>query len=313
MSVDSFLVFIKILPSHLCFIVCIGLLQKTKGSTVCPSVLCQIHKVPNDYKAEHFRRQIAINLCSQSKEISKMQNIKDKLKYHGYNYGVYCQEMAQENGIIPHIDLSAADVQLFLNIPILVIQTSYTHNPTSNKKEWFCTAHEALGTTIDLDIHKIIIVDNNDGFVGATAPIPITHLKEDMISMVDNLKYTIESVQTVLESVPKGTQFYKSTTRVLNYLTAAQQLSSSTNTTIGTAGIALIDTSALVPPMHSGIPSKKRKRAVSTVTSDQVDADTPVATQMDPEVKFADQVPSPVVSCKLHILADLKSVAISYF
>ena len=164
-----------------------------------------------------------------------MQYIEDKLKYHGYNYGVYCQEIAQENGIIPHIDLSAAAVQLFLNIPILVIQTSYTHNPTTNKKEWYCTAHEALGTTRDLDIHsyKIVIVDNNDGFVGPTALIPTTHLKEDMISMVDNLKYTIESVETVLESVPKGTQFYKSTTRVLNYLTAAQQLSSSTNTTTG--------------------------------------------------------------------------------
>ena len=108
--------------------------------------------MPDDYKAEHFCRQIAINLCSQSKEISKMQYIKDKLKYHGYNYGVYCQEMVQENGIIPHIDLSATAVKLFLNIPILVIQTSYTHNPTTNKKEWFCTAHEALGTTIDLDI-----------------------------------------------------------------------------------------------------------------------------------------------------------------
>ena len=253
--------------------------------------------MPDDYKAEHFHRQIAINLCSQSKKISKMQNIKDKLKYHGYNYSVYCQEIAQENGIIPHFDLSAAAVQLFLNIPILVIQTSYTHNPTTNKKEWYCTAHEALGTTRDLDIHsyKIVIVDNNDGFVGATAPIPITHLKEDMISMVDNLKYTIESVETVLESVPKGTQFYKSTTRVLNYLTAAQQLSSSTNATTGTAGIALFDTLALVPPMHLSILSKKRKRAVSTVTSDQVDADTPAATQMDPEVKFADQVPSPVV------------------
>ena len=244
-----------------------------------------------------------------------MQYIKDQLKYHGYNYGVYCQEMAQENGIIPHIDLSAAAVQLFLNIPILIIKTNYIHNPTSNKKEWFCTGHEALGTTRDLDIHsyKIIIVDNNDGFVGATAPIPITHLKEDMISMIDNLKYSIESVHTVLEAVPKGTQFYKSTTRVLNYLTAAQQLSSSTNTTTGTAGIALFDTMAPVPPMHSGIPSKKRKRAVSTVTSDRVDADRPAATQMDPEAKFADQVPSPVASCKLHILADLDSVAISDF
>ena len=149
--------------------------------------------------------------------------------------------------------------------------------------------------------------------MGATAPIPITYLKEDMISMVDNLKYTVESVETVLESVPKGTQFYKSTTRVLNYLTAAQQLSFSTNATTGTAGIALFDTSAPVPPMHSGIPSKKRKRAVSTVTSDQVGADTPAATQMDPEVKFADQVASPIVSCKLHRLADLKSVAISDF
>ena len=43
-----------------------------------------------------------------------MQYIKDKLKYHGHNYGLYCQEMAQKNGIIPHIDLSAAAVQLSL-------------------------------------------------------------------------------------------------------------------------------------------------------------------------------------------------------
>ena len=96
-------------------------------------------------------------------------------------------------------------------------------------------------------------------------------------------------------------------------MTAAQQLSSSTNTTTGTAGIALIDTMALVPLMHSGIPSKKRKRAVSTVSSNWVDADRPAATQMDPEAKFADQVPSPVASCKLHILANLDSVAISDF
>ena len=70
---------------------------------------------------------------------------------------------------------------------------------------------------------------------------------------------------------------------------------------------------APVPLMHSGIPSKKRKRAVSTVSSDRVDADRPTATQMDREAKFADQVPSPVASCKLHILADLDSVAISDF
>ena len=34
---------------------------------------------------------------------------------------------------------------------------------------------------------------------------------------------------------------------------------------------------------------------------------------MDPEVKFADQVPSPVAPCKLHILADLESITISDF
>ena len=117
--------------------------------------------------------------------------------------------MAQENGIIPHIDLSATAVQLFLNIPILIIQTNYIHNPTSNKKEWFCTAHEALGTTIDLDIHsyKIIIFDNNDGFVGATAPIPITHLKEDMISMVDNLNTLLNLYTQCWKQSPREPNF----------------------------------------------------------------------------------------------------------
>ena len=54
-----------------------------------------------------------------------------------------------------------------------------------------------------------------------------------------------------------------------------------------------------VPPMHSGIPVKKRKRAVShTVTSqDQADADTLAPTQMEPDIKYADQVTSPVAFC----------------
>ena len=272
--------------------------KNNKGSTAFfHALLCQIHKVPEDYTAEHFCRQIAINLCSQSKEISKMY-IKDKLKHHGYNYSLFCQEMAQENGIIPHIDLSAAAVQLFLNIPILVVRSSYTNNPTTHKKEWHCCAQEVLSPTKQLDINKynkynIVIVNNNDGFMGATAPIPITHLKEDMISLQDNLKYSIESVQTVLEFVPQGSQFHKSTSRVLNYLTAAKELSSSADATKGTASVTLLEPMAPVPPMHSGIPAK-RKRAVShTVTSqDQADADTPAPTQMDPEVKYAD-TPAP--------------------
>ena len=110
--------------------------QKQQGfNSLFHVVLCQIHNVSKDYTAEHFCRQIAINLCAQGKEISKMEYIKEKLKYHRYNYGVYCEEIAQENGIIPHIDLSAAAVQLFLNIPILVGKTSFTHNPTTNNQQ----------------------------------------------------------------------------------------------------------------------------------------------------------------------------------
>ena len=173
--------------------------------------------------------------------------------------------MAQENGVIPHIDLSAAAVQLFLNIPILVVQSTYLNNLTTNKKEWHCCAQEALGPSKQLDIHKlnIVIVDNNDGFVGATAPIPITHLKEDMITLQDNLKYSIESVHTVLDSVPQGSLFHKCTSRILNYLTAAKQLCASSVTTTGTASVTLLEPMVPVPPMQSGIPAKKRKRAVS--------------------------------------------------
>ena len=240
--------------------------QKQQGFTsLFHAVLCQIHKVPEDYTAEHFHRQIAINLCSQSKEISKMQYIEDKLKYHGYNYSLFCQEMAQENGIIQHIDLSAAAVQLFLNIPILVVQSSYLTNPTTHKKEWHCCVREALGPTKELYIHKynIVTMDNNDGFVGATAPIPITHLKEDTISLQENLKYSIESVQTVLDSVPQGSQFQKCTSSILNYLAAANELASSAVATTGTASVTLLEPTVPVPPMHLGIPAKKRKRAVT--------------------------------------------------
>ena len=104
-------------------------------------------------------------------------------------------------------------------------------------------------------------MNNNDGFVGATAPIAITHLKEDMISVMDNLKYSIESVQTVLDSVLQGSQFDKSTSRVLNYLTAAKELSSSTVATTGTASVTLLEPMAPVPPVHSGIPAKKKKKS----------------------------------------------------
>ena len=225
--------------------------------------------------------------------------------------------MAQENGIIQHIDLSAAAVQMFLNIPILVVQSTYLNNPTTHKKEWHCCAQEALGPSKQLDIHKfnIVIVDNNDGFVGATASIPITHLKEDMISLQDNFKYSIESVHTVLDSVPQGSQFHKCTSKILNYLTAAKQLCTSTVTTTGTASVTLLEPTVPVPPMHLGIPAKKRKQEVShTVSSRQeADADTPAPMQMVPDVKYVDQVASPVASCKLHTLANFESVAMSNF
>ena len=259
--------------------------QKQQGfNSLFHAVLCQTHNVPKDYTAEHFHRQIAINPCSQGKEISKMQYIRDKLKYLGYNYGIFCQEMAQENGLIPHIDLSAAAVQLFLNIHILVVHSTYLNNPTTHKEDWHCCAQEALGPSKQLDIHKfnIVIVDNNDGFVGATAAIPITHLKEDMISLQDNLKYSIESVHTVMDSVPQGSQFHKYTSRILNYLTAAKQLNASAVATTGTASVTLLEPTVPVPPMHSGIPAKKRKRAVThTVASqEEADADTPAPMQM---------------------------------
>ena len=82
-----------------------------------------------------------------------------------------------------------------------------------------------------------------------------------------------------------------------------------------TASVTLLELMVPVFPMHLGIPAKKRKREVShTVTSqEQADADTHVPTQIDPEVKYADQVASPVASCRLHILANFEPVAMSDF
>ena len=214
------------------------------------------------------------------------------------------------NGTGEHIDLSAAAVQYFLNIPILVVQSTYLNNRATHKKEWHCCAQKALGPSKQLDICKfnIVIVDNNDGFVEATAPIPITHLKEDIISLQDNLKYSIESVHTVLDSVPQGSQFHKCTSRILNYLTAAKQLCASAVTTTGPASVTLLEPTVPVPRMHLGIPAKKRKQAVSHIVSSQqeADANTPAPMQMVPDVKYMDQVASPVASCKLHTLANFK-------
>ena len=82
-----------------------------------------------------------------------------------------------------------------------------------------------------------------------------------MLSVLDNLKYTIDSVKTVLESVPQESQFHKSTNRILNYLTAVKELFSSANATTGTASVTLLEPMVPVPPMHSGIPIKKKKKS----------------------------------------------------
>ena len=61
---------------------------------------------------------------------------------------------------------------------------------------------------------------------------------------------------------------------------------------------------------------RKEKAVSHTVTSQEqaeADADTPAPIQMDPEVKYADQVTCPVASCKFHTLANFESVAMSYF
>ena len=192
-----------------------------------------------------------------------MQYIKDKLRYHGYNYSLFCQEMAQKNGIIPHVDLSAAAVQLFLNVPILVVQSSYLSNPTTHKKEWHCCAQEALGPSKQLDIHKFntVIVDNNDGFVGATAPILITDLKEDMISLQDNLKYSIEWVHTVLDSVPQGSQCHKCRSRILTYLTAAKELWARAVATTETASVTSVNPWCLfLLCIQASLPRKEKEQ-----------------------------------------------------
>ena len=87
-----------------------------------------------------------------------------------------------------------------------------------------------------------------------------------MITLQDNLKYSIESVHTVLNSVPQGSQFHKCTSRILNYLTAAKQLCASAATTTGTASVTLLEPTAPVPPMHLGIPAKKGKEKEQLVT-----------------------------------------------
>ena len=112
-----------------------------------------------------------------------------------------------------------------------------------------------------------------------------------------------------------GSQLHKCISRVLNYLTAAKELSSSAVATTGTASVTLLEPMVPVPPVHLGILAKKRKRVVSHTVSSQQEAygDTPAPTQMVSNVKYVDQVTSPVASCKLQTLSDFKSVAMFDF
>ena len=49
--------------------------------------------------------------------------MKDKLRYHGYSYKQFVQEVADCESVIPHTDLTLPPLRLYLGLPTALFKT----------------------------------------------------------------------------------------------------------------------------------------------------------------------------------------------
>ena len=185
------------------------------------------------------------------------------------------RQFLDENRPLPNVDITSSILKMFLNIPILVIKTSFTTKVLStrkgSKKHWNVDVFYTMDCdkTIPVKDFNIILVDNNEGFVAPAVAEAQVNLHEDIVSSISALEDTIDSFKSLGKGIPEGTDMYKCINLININLKAARSLAVFTNCATGEAQVTTKNAPSSVPlPLGQQLlePQPKRRKVTATVS-----------------------------------------------
>ena len=165
------------------------------------------------------------------------------------------EQMLNEAQATPHIDIVSAALRLFLNLPIAVLKTKYqtTTTKTRAKKLWEAYWHYPLDSDSKGDFGdiKVILVDNNEGFVVPAVVSCQAELHEEFTIAISALEDAKDNFKCITSLVPEGSEVHKALVLINSQIKAAQRVAKSANLAMGTADVAAGTTKSpgiLLPP-----------------------------------------------------------------
>ena len=177
------------------------------------------------------------------------------------------EQMLNEAQATPHIDIVSAALRLFLNLPIAVLKTKYqtTTTKTRAKMLWEAYWHYPLDSDSKGDFSdiKVILVDNNKGFVAPAVASCQAELHEEFTMAISALEDAKDNFKCITSFVPEGSEVHKALVFINSQIKAAYRVAKSTNLAMGTADVAAGTTKSPGIPLPPGqkclVPRKKRK------------------------------------------------------
>ena len=119
--------------------------------------------------------------------------------------------MFDEAQATPHIDIVSAALRLFLNLPIAVLKTKYqssiikTRAKKSLKAYWYFPL-DSKGNFSDI---KVILVDNNEGFIAPAVASCQAELHEELTMAISALEDARDNFKCITSLVPEGSEVHK--------------------------------------------------------------------------------------------------------
>ena len=152
------------------------------------------------------------------------------------------EQMLDEAQATPHIDIVSAALRLFLNPPIAVLKTKYqtSTKTTRAKRSWEAYWHCPLDSDSkgNFSDTKIILVDNNAGFVAPAVASCQAELHEEFTMAISALEDARDNFKCITSLVPEGSEVHKALLVINTQIKAAYRLAKSANITMGTPDVA---------------------------------------------------------------------------
>ena len=151
------------------------------------------------------------------------------------------EQMLDEAQATPHVDIVSAALRLFLSIPIAVLKTKYqTSTKARANKLWKAYWHYLLDSDSkgNFSYIKVILVDNNEGFVVPAVASCQAELHEEFTMAISALEDSKDNFKCITSLVPEGSEEHETLLMINTQIKAAYRVTKLANLAMGTADVA---------------------------------------------------------------------------